>query len=77
MLDKRERLPREDLVNAIFGIYQTATHFTLKQLTEKTQQPQVWLKEVLGELCNLNKRGPKTGTYELKPEFIANVAQDS
>ena len=44
-------------------------HWTLKNLTDHTHQPQMWLKEILADIAILNKRGPYVGTYQLKPEF--------
>lgn len=69
IVDKRERLPRGDLLNAIFALYQVNQYYTLKELTEKTQQPQIWLKEVLNEVCDFHRKGPNVQKYELKPEY--------
>lgn len=34
---------------------------------------QAYLKEIMGEIGVLNKRGPYTNTYHLKPEFVNQV----
>jgi transcription initiation factor TFIIF subunit beta len=39
------------------------------QLQKETDQPAVWLKEVLGDVAILNKRGPHAKLYELKREY--------
>lgn len=39
------------------------------QLQKETDQPDVWLKEVLGEIGILNKRGPNAKLWELKKEY--------
>ena len=62
---------------AIFGEFQTTTHLTFKVLSERLQQPDSWLKENLNEICDLNKRGPNIGSYELKPEFKGVGASSS
>lgn len=41
------------------------------QLQKETDQPAVWLKEVLGEVAILNKRGPHANFWELKKEYRA------
>lgn len=73
-MDKRERLPREELLNLIFQAFAKYEHWTLKSLVENTKQPQVWLKEVLQEVAILNKRGPYMGSYSLKSEFRTTPA---
>ncbi|GJP54424.1 hypothetical protein CLOM_g13511 [Closterium sp. NIES-68] len=66
---KRVRMSR-DLVEAkLFALFEERPHWTLKHLTDATQQPQQFLKEVLGDMCVYNKRGPNQGLYELKPEY--------
>jgi transcription initiation factor TFIIF subunit beta len=62
-------MARDDLLNLIFSSFAKYEHWTLKALVEHTQQPQMWLKEVLLDVAQLNKRGPYLGTYSLKPEF--------
>ncbi len=41
------------------------------QLQKETDQPAVWLKEVLGEVAVLNKRGAHANLWELKKEYRA------
>ena len=41
------------------------------QLQKETDQPAVWLKEVLLEVAMLNKRGPNANLWELKKEYRA------
>ena len=37
---------------------------------------QAFLKEVMSDLCNYNKRGPNQGKYELKPEYVRNATEE-
>ncbi|RKO92136.1 transcription initiation factor IIF, beta subunit-domain-containing protein [Blyttiomyces helicus] len=67
--EKKERMPRDDLLNVLFKCFKEYRYWTLKGLTDRTKQPQAWLKEVLLDASILNKRGPYNGMYELKPEF--------
>jgi len=66
---KPQRLPRNDLLDLLFKLFEDFEYWNMKGLLEQTQQPQVWLREVLNEIAVLNKRGPYTGMYQLKPEF--------
>lgn len=67
--EKKERVGRADLINIIFAAFEQYSNWSFKGLSERTKQPQSWLKEVLDEVCILKKRGPYVGTYELKPEY--------
>ncbi|KAI8823086.1 transcription initiation factor IIF, beta subunit-domain-containing protein [Fimicolochytrium jonesii] len=67
--DKKSRLEKTDLINLLFTAFEKYAHWNFKGLLERTHQPQAWLKEVLGEVAILNKRGPYVGLYELRPEF--------
>ena len=75
--ERRERLPKADLLDIIFSAFEDMERYTLKALTERTQQPQAWLKEVLAEVCIMHKRGPLTGLYELKPEYNTKKGKDT
>jgi transcription initiation factor TFIIF subunit beta len=41
----------------------------IKLLREKTQQLEVYLKEVLSEIATLHRNGEFSGTWELMPSF--------
>ncbi|KAJ1798081.1 hypothetical protein LPJ59_002731 [Coemansia sp. RSA 2399] len=66
---KLARMDRKDLMSMLFGNFEKYPYWSLKGLVEHTRQPTAFLKEVLLEIAKLNKRGPYTGTYSLKPEF--------
>ncbi|RKO96058.1 hypothetical protein CAUPRSCDRAFT_8558 [Caulochytrium protostelioides] len=72
--EKRERLPREELLLMLFTAFKKYNYWTLKALIDKTQQPSGWLREVLQDITVLNKRGPYTGMYQLKPEYRDRAA---
>ena len=69
VLDKRERMPREELIDLIFEQFEAKEHWSLKDLGLKTMQPLQYLKEVLSEMCIQNKRGPYAGMYELNSDY--------
>ena len=68
-IEKRDRLPRSDLLTLLFTEFSRYPYWTLKNLALVTQQPLVWLKEVVNEVGVLNKRGPYANMYSLKPEY--------
>lgn len=63
------RMPRNELLDLLFTHFEQAPYWALKSLTEHVQQPQVYLKEVLGDIARLVPRGPYQGMWTLKEEF--------
>ncbi|CEQ43124.1 SPOSA6832_05025 [Sporobolomyces salmonicolor] len=63
------RIPKNELLDALFTHFGTAQYWTLRSLNDHVKQPQVYLKEVLGEIATLVKNGPYAGMYALKPEY--------
>lgn len=56
MQDKMTRMPRPELIELIFSCFRRQEHWSLTALREYTQQPVVYLKEVLNEVCTYNKK---------------------
>lgn len=67
--EKRERLPREEVVSLIFQAYEKYEYWNFNGLVNYTNQPQTYLKEILSEVGMLNKRGSYVGMWQLKPEY--------
>jgi len=63
------RMPRNQLLDLLFSIYRERGQWSIKLLREKTQQPEVYLKEILNEIAFLHRSGEFNGTWELKPSF--------
>lgn len=59
MQDKMTRMPRSELIELIFSCFRRQEHWSLTALREYTQQPVVYLKEVLNEVCTYNKKVPR------------------
>ena len=53
----------------ILELFQIQSLWTLKDLKDKTQQPENFLKERLNELCDYEQQGENKGKYQLKPDF--------
>jgi transcription initiation factor TFIIF subunit beta len=67
--EKATRMPRNELMDMLFVAFDKYPYWSFKGIAEHTKQPSQYLKEILGEICILNRRGPYTGNYQLKPEF--------
>jgi len=67
--EERLRMPKDQLMDQLFRLFEKGSHYDLKSLIQKTNQPFQWLKEVVDEVCIYNVRGPYKGSYELKPQF--------
>jgi transcription initiation factor TFIIF subunit beta len=63
------RMPRNQLLDALFALFREREQWPIKLLREKTQQPEVYLKEVLSEIASLHRSGEFNGTWELIPSF--------
>ena len=62
-------MPRNQLLDALFTLFREREQWPIKLLREKTQQPEVYLKEVLSEIATLHRSGEFNGTWELMPSF--------
>lgn len=53
----------------LFSAFEKHQYYTLKDLVHITQQPVIYLKSILKDVCIYNKKNPHKNTYELKPEY--------
>ena len=67
--ERMARMPRNQLLDALFALFRERAQWPIKLLREKTQQPEVYLKEVLSEIATLHRSGEFNGTWELMPSF--------
>jgi len=56
-------------MDQLFEIFEKRTFNDLRTLVNETNQPTLYLKSILDEICIYNKRGPYKGMYELKPQY--------
>ncbi len=73
---KKTRMDREELKKEIFNLFTEKDFWTNKELVAKLDQPENYLKEVLIEMCNYIRSGPKKGCYELKPQYLKSKGGD-
>src|SRR6267154_2464640 len=67
--ERMTRMPRNQLLDVLFALFREREQWPIKLLREKTQQPEVYLKEVLSEIATLHRNGEFNGTWELMPSF--------
>ncbi|KAH7926388.1 hypothetical protein BV22DRAFT_364107 [Leucogyrophana mollusca] len=67
--ERMARMPRNQLLDLLFTLFREQPRWSIKPLRERTQQPEVYLKEVLGEIATLNRSGEHNGTWELTDIF--------
>lgn len=66
---KATRIPKNELLDLLFKLFEEYDYWSLKGLRERTKQPETYLKEVLDSMATLIKKGPYAMKYSLKPEF--------
>jgi len=71
------RMPRNELLDLLFGQFESKPYWSIKALQEHVKQPQVYLKEVLADIAFNVPRGPYAGLYKLKDEFVHNRGEAS
>jgi len=74
--DKRTRKPEEQLQSELFHLFKKQPYWSLKELIEETEQPESYLKEILGKICDYNKSGFNKSKYELKKEYKAEEEEE-
>ncbi|KAL9714655.1 hypothetical protein Ac2012v2_001314 [Leucoagaricus gongylophorus] len=67
--ERMARIPRNQLLDQLFSHFRDMSHWGLRPLRDKTQQPEAYLKEVLSEIAFLHRSGEHNGMWELKDNF--------
>ncbi|CAI8503628.1 unnamed protein product [Hanseniaspora opuntiae] len=63
------RMPKKELLNLLFKLFDEYNYWSLKGLKERTKQPEVYLKECLDHVALLIKKGPYALKYTLRSEY--------
>jgi len=66
---KKLRDGKEKVLAMLFAAFEKHQFYNIKDLVRITLQPVMYLKEILGEVCNYNMKSPHRNMYELKPEY--------
>lgn len=72
--NKAARMPRTELLSALFECFAEHEYWSMKGLREKLVQPEQYLKEVLEDIAVCNRSGKYVGKWMLKSEY-KNSAQ--
>ncbi|KAF8878292.1 transcription initiation factor IIF, beta subunit [Infundibulicybe gibba] len=67
--ERMARMPRNQLLDLLFQLFREPTRWGIRPLRDRTQQPEVYLKEVLSEVAFLHRSGEHNGLWELKENF--------
>jgi transcription initiation factor TFIIF subunit beta len=67
--ERMARMPRNQLLDQLFSLFRDPPRWGIRALRERTQQPEVYLKEVLSEVAFLHRSGEYNGLWELKDNF--------
>lgn len=67
--ERMARMPRNQLLDELFRLFQEQGYWSIKVLRERTQQPEAYLKEVLSEIAFLHRSGEYNGLWELLPNY--------
>ncbi|KAF9223418.1 hypothetical protein BS17DRAFT_139134 [Gyrodon lividus] len=67
--ERMARLPRNQLLDLLFQLFREQPRWSFKPLRERTQQPEIYLKEVLNDIAILHRSGEYNGMWELSEIF--------
>lgn len=67
--ERMARIPKNQLLDQLFSLFREKPRWPVKMLREKTQQPDLYLKETLQEIATLHRSGEHTGLWELSANF--------
>ena len=67
--ERMARMPRNQLLDNLFALFQDQPRWGIRVLREKTQQPEAYLKETLSQIAFLHKSGEFNGLWELQENF--------
>jgi len=64
--NKYQRLPEAQLLDTLAGLFREYPYWRLRDLKERTRQPEQYLREVLGRIAVLHKSGQTANLWALK-----------
>ena len=53
----------------LFSAFEKHQYYNIRDLVKITNQPIVYLKEILKDVCSYNLKNPHKNMWELKPEY--------
>ncbi|GMM44863.1 transcription factor IIF subunit [Pichia kluyveri] len=70
---RNARLDRDVLMNILFKLFNEYEYWTLKGLREKTNQPEIYLKECIESIAVMERKGPYALKWRLKDEYKKSI----
>ena len=62
-------MPRNELIDILLENFKIWTIWRMRSLKRATNQPEIYLREVLSEIAFMHKNGDWSGMWQLKPEY--------
>ena len=59
-------MPENELLDLLFGCFGQFKYWHMRDLRAKTQQPEQWIRHVIGRIAEMVKSGPYANTWRLK-----------
>jgi transcription initiation factor TFIIF subunit beta len=69
--EKFARMPKNELLDMLFELFEEFPYWAIKGLRAKVQQPEAYLREVLMEIADYHKVGPYASLWSLKATYTA------
>lgn len=66
---KRSRGKKEEILELLFAAFEKNKHYNIHELMNITQQPMVYLKDILKDICEFNTSFPHKNTWHLKNDY--------
>ena len=73
--ERMARMAKNDLLDALFHHFRQKPHWPIKELRQRVQQPEAYLREVLNEIAILERSGPNNGMYRLTENYLPAVEE--
>lgn len=74
--NKAARMPKNELIDALFACFKQYPYWPIKGLKEKLNQPEAYLKSTLEEIAILKRNGKFALKWCLKPEYTNGLDPD-
>lgn len=74
--EKRHRAGKQELLDMLFGAFKKREAWSRQELLDYTEQPAIWLREVLQEIADYKTLGDYRGKWVLKEHLAAAQAVD-
>jgi transcription initiation factor TFIIF subunit beta len=67
--ERAARMPRNELMDLLFPLFRDSEHWSIRDLRNRTRQPEAYLREVLQEIGFLHRTGSAANMWSLLPAY--------